>query len=41
MIMKPEEIPKYLLSKKYVPEHGMPDDKPEDAYYIDDHGVYQ
>ena len=33
--MKQEEIPQYLLSKEYVLEHGMPDDKLEDAYYIE------
>ena len=40
-MLKQEEIPKYLLSKEYVLEHGMPDDQLVDEYYIDDNGVYQ
>jgi len=40
-MLKQEDIPKYLLSKEYVLEHGMPDDELVDEYYIDDNDVYQ
>lgn len=40
-MIRPEEVPRHLLSKQYVLAHGVPGESLSDEYYIDDKGVYQ